>query len=325
MKIKRVVAPVLGISALLLLLVFLAACGGATDEAVEDTSDTDTGAVEDGAESETIADDAPSATGSEEDSGELPPTPETGSKVNTTRVSPTQLAASDTAVATAAPPTNRTNSETPDTISQIDLVLVIDATGSMAPELAQLKAGLDQVATEFSTLPGEPALRYGFVVYRDQDKGESTQLFALTDNWTLFAENLTSVTAVGGGNYSEDVQNGLYQAVANMHWQPAATKLLIVLGDAPPHQSIPDAPTIEETTLIAAERNITIYTIGSDGINEAGMAIFQQIAESHNGRFIYLTDMPEDMAPAATNAYATTDLPTLLVDIVTETLNDSVP
>ncbi len=324
MKIQRFFTPVIGISALLLLLIFLAACSGGADEAVQDTSGTDTEAVEDSAESEAIADDVPSATGSEEDSGEFPPTPETGSKVSATRIAPGQSSASNTAVATT-PPTNRTNSETLNTTSQIDLLLVIDATGSMASELSQLQAGLAKVAAGLATLPGTPTMRYGFVLYRDRDKGESTQLFTLTPNWALFAENLTAVTAFGGGNYPEDVNQGLYQAVTNMNWQPDATKLLILLGDAPPHLTSSVYPSLEETAVMATKRNITIYTIGSSGLDEAGAATFQQLAQNHNGRFLYLTDMPGEVPPAATAVYATTELPALLVDIVAETLNEPAP
>ncbi|MCC6605238.1 MAG: VWA domain-containing protein [Anaerolineae bacterium] len=320
MKPKRWVVPVFGISTLLALLLFLAACGGSADEAVQDTGDVDTEAVEDSAESETIADDDPSATGSEDDSGEIPPTPETGSKVSPTRVSPAQLSAVATAVATA-PPTNRTTTETANTSRQIDLVLVIDATGSMAPELSQLQAGLAEVATGFSTLPGAPTLRYGFVLYRDLDIGQSTQLFSLTDNWAQFAENLTAVTAVGGGDYPEDVNNGFYQAVASMNWQPEATKLMILLGDAPPHLASAAYPSLDETAVMATEHNITIYTIGSSGLGEGGIAAFQQLAQNHNGRFFYLAAMPGDVPAAVTAVYAITDLPTVLVDIVAETLN----
>lgn len=318
MKKKLFFATSFGLMVLFVLLVFLTACGGGTDEAVEDTSGTDTGAVEDGADTEAIADDNPSATGSEEDSGELPPTPETGSKVSATRITPAQVADTDTAVATTTPPANRINSENPSTGSTIDLVLVIDATGSMAPELNQLHASLDEVAAGFATLPGSPTLRFGYVIYRDKSKEESTQRFPLTDNWNLFAENLLTVTAVSGGDYPEDVTSGLYQAIANMNWQPDATKLLILLGDAPPQSGDQTAPTLPDTAALATERGITIYTIGSDGLDEAGTAVFQQIAQAHNGRYIYLTDTPEALPSDATTVYPITDLPTLLVDIVAE-------
>jgi hypothetical protein len=196
MKTKRWVVLVFGISTLLALLLFLAACGGSADEAVQDTGDVNTEAVEDSAESEAIADDVPSATGSEDDSGEFPPTPETGSKVSPTRVSPSPtFCGGSTAVATA-PPTNRTTAETaqhqqPNRFGPGDR-----RDRQHGPELSQLQAGLAAVAIRLSTLPGTPTLRYGLVLYRDLDNGESTQLFNLTDNWALFAENLTTVTAV---------------------------------------------------------------------------------------------------------------------------------
>lgn len=322
MKIKRWTVPILGISALLLLLAFLTACGGAIDEAVEDTSDTDTEAVEDSAESETIADDDASATGSEEDSGELPPTPEPGSKVSPTRGTPAEGPSFATAVATPVPPANRTNSEITNSVGQIDLVLVIDATGSMATELNQLKASLSLLAAEISALPGEPALRYGLVIYRDQNKAESTELFALTDSWTAFTESLVSVTAVGGGDYPEALNNGLYQAIINMNWQSEADRLIILLGDAPPNPPTPDTPTLDQVTTLARETNITIHAIASDGIDDFGSAVFQQIAENNNGRFAYLTDRPEEAPAAATAVYSTANLPALLVEIITQTVND---
>ena len=225
----------------------------------------------------------------------------------------------------STPPANRITAETANPIRQIDLVLVIDATGSMAPELRQLQAGLAEAATGFSSLPGNPTLRYGLVLYRDLDKGESTQLFGLTNNWAQFAENLTAVTAVGGGDYPEDVNNGLYQAVTSMDWQSEATKLVILLGDAPPHSANSAYPSLDETAVIAMERSITIYTIGSSGLDVADAAAFQQLAQNHNGRFIYLADIPGDVPAEATAVYAPTDLPAVLVDIVAETLNQPAP
>ena len=325
MKKKYAFASFFAASFLILLLVFLAACGGSADEAIEDTGETDTSAVEESTESDTVVDDNPSATGSEEDSGEIPPTPDIGAKVSATRVIPAQVVDSDTAVATNTPPANRSNSELPATINAIDLVLVIDGTGSMAPELNHLKTGLEAIAAGLATLPDELTLRYGYVIYRDDSKEEATQLFPLSESWSLFADNLTVVTAGGGGDYPEDVTGGLYQAITNMNWQPDATKLVILIGDAPPHLTSETSPTLEETAALATERNITIYTIGSDGLDATGTTVFQQIAQAHNGRFVFLSDAPENVEIEATAVYPSTDLPTLLVDIVTETINQSSP
>ena len=195
------------LSFILFLLLFLAACGGGEgDEAVQESSDTDAETVDDTTDSEAVADEGIGATGSEEDSGGLPPTPDTGSKVSTTRTSTEAGLSADTAVSTSTPPANRTESQEQAVITQLDIVLVLDATGSMAEELTALQASLDTIAAQLSTLPNT-TLRYGFIIYRDQAKTESTQLFNLTADWELFATNLrANVTAIGGNDYPEDLK-----------------------------------------------------------------------------------------------------------------------
>lgn len=310
------------LSLFVVLLMILTSCGGGMDEAVEDTSETDTGAIDDTTDSETIADGGTEATGSEEDSGELPPTPNTGSKANAPRATPNLVANVDSAVATQTPPTNRSDSIQITATRQLDLVLLLDATGSMADELHTLQIGLDNIAAELTSLPDNIALRYGLVVYRDQEKSDSIELFGLTDNWMSFAENLTAVMAVGGGDYPENLNGGLNQAITSMNWNPQAERLLILLGDAPPHQNIDETAPLEEMLLAAVEQNIIIFTVGSDGLNEAAAEIYQQIAEVGNGRFIFVSNSPENSQVNASVVQPITDLTNILVEIVLEVLNE---
>lgn len=313
------------LSLLVALLILLAACGGSSDEAVEDTSETDTGAVDDTTESEAIEDGDIGATGSEEDSGELPPAPNTGSKAEAPRVTPDLVANADTPVATLTPPANRSDSTQTAVARKLDVVLLLDATGSMADELNTLQTGLDDIADELTSLPDNITLRYGLVVYRDQGKSDSIQLFALTNDWDLFARNLMAVTAVGGGDYPEDLSGGLYQAVINMNWNPDADRLVILLGDAPPHLNTGETIPLEETLLMAVEQDITIFTVGSDGLNETGSAIYQQIAEVGNGRFVFVSNNPEISQTNAPVVQPVTSLTTVLIEIVLETLNEEAP
>lgn len=315
---KRFEHSQIWLSLLLVLLILLAACGGSTDEAVEDTSETDTGAVDDTTDSEAIEGGDINATGSEEDSGELPPTPVTGSKTDAPRATPNVIASNDTAVATQNPPANRSESDQPTNPRQLDLVLLLDATGSMADELNTLQAGLDEVAAELVSLPNDILLRYGFVIYRDQ----TVQLFDLTNEWTLFAENLKAVTAVGGGDYPENLNGGLFQAVNNLTWDPEAEHLLILLGDAPPHPNTSETTSLEEIVSAATEHNITIFTVGSDGLNETGVEIYQQIADMGNGRFIFISHSPENSQIDASTIHPMTNLTNVLVEITLEVLNN---
>ncbi|MCB8949025.1 MAG: VWA domain-containing protein [Ardenticatenaceae bacterium] len=305
----------------ILLILLLVACGGSADEAVEDTSTTDSGAADEATESESIADGGVSATGSEEDSGELPPTPEPGSKVESVRGTGNGIAASETAVANPTPATNRIDSGEPAAARPIDLVLLIDATGSMHQELQSLQSGLPFLADNLTSLPENTDFQFGFVLYRDRGKADSVEIFDLTDDWTLFVANLEAVTAVGGGDYAEDLDSGFYRAVTTMNWRPGAEKIIILVGDAPPQTTSNNSTPYTETLLLAAEKEIKIFTIGGDGLDENGKSIFQQIAQQSNGRFLMLTDSPETVANGETAVYPIAELPTALVDIILEVAN----
>jgi hypothetical protein len=302
----------------LLFLLFLAACGGGSDEAVEERNDTDTTAVDEATDSEAVVDSGIGATGSEEDSGSVPPTPEPGSKVSATREFTQGAVAVETAVVT---PTNRIEDQP--VANNINMVLLIDATGSMAEELNSLKAGLDTIANQINSLPESTMLRFGLVVYGDRGKAESFQIFNLTDNWNQFSESVLSITAVGGGDYAENLNEGLYQAVTNMNWQAdATTKLIVLLGDAPPHSNDPASIPYLESAGLAQAQNISLFTIGSDGLNAQGEEIYQQIAQIGNGRYIFLTNEPETQQTIRETVYKTADLTTAIVDILLEVVDE---
>ncbi|WP_420641703.1 vWA domain-containing protein [Candidatus Leptofilum sp.] len=308
---------------LLFFLLLLAACGGA-DESVEDSGEADTSTTDDSSDSEAIGDSDIGATGSEEDSGEIPPTPEPGSKVETARSTP-DPASSGLIAANPNSPADRIESVETAVTTPLDLVLLVDVTGSMASEIIHLQASLPELTTDLSALSELATLRLGLVTYRDQGKTDTTQLFDFTEDASLFANQIASLTAVGGGDYPEAVASGLDQAVFNLDWRTDSTKLLIIIGDAPPHTQNANALTYEETSQLAAEQNIFIYTIGSDGLDDAGAAIYQQIAQNGNGRFLFVTDNPENTVGEATAVYPTSQLYAVIIEIVQEVLNAQVP
>ena len=51
--------------------------------------------------------------------------------------------------------------------TQLDLLFLIDATGSMGDEIDKLKASMADMADEIARLPEQPDVRYGLVAYRD--------------------------------------------------------------------------------------------------------------------------------------------------------------
>ncbi|MEZ4591350.1 MAG: VWA domain-containing protein [Chloroflexota bacterium] len=309
---------------MLLLLLLLAACGGgAVDEAVEEVTDAGDSEVTDTSDSEAIEDGDIGATGSEEDSGELPPTPIPGSKVETSRA--TAVPADATLITANPTPANRGESAGTAVLPPLDLALLIDTTGSMANELGALQAGLPDWVAGLTALSAAGNLRLGLVTYGDAGKRDPVQLFAFTEDSALFAANVASLTAVGGGDYPEDLNAGLYQAVTGLNWRTEAVKLLVLLGDAPPQSAANSAASFEQTSALAAGQNIRLMAIGSEGLDAAGMAIYQQIAQTGNGRFYFISDDTLNSVAGATAVYPTTQLPTALTEIVQEVLNEQIP
>ena len=118
----------------------------------------------------------------------------------------------------------------------VELVIVIDATGSMQGTInASVKALQD-----FSGLMQgiSPKFRMGLVEYRDHgDMKDGAKISEpLSKNIKKIQKELSRVRAGGGGDFPEAVFAGLQAAFGKkMGWQESANKLLVVVGDAPPH------------------------------------------------------------------------------------------
>lgn len=119
-------------------------------------------------------------------------------------------------------------------IHDLDLVFVMDTTGSMRPALEDVQASLFSIVRILARL--SPSLRVGFVAYRDRGEAYVTRELPLltvdragTERLVEFARGLT---AHGGGDPPEAVSDALETALA-MRWRPDAAGRIIVIGDAP--------------------------------------------------------------------------------------------
>ena len=62
----------------------------------------------------------------------------------------------------------------------LDILFLLDATGSMADEIERIKATLLSIAARISDLPSQPDLRFGMVAYRDRGDTLVTRTFPFT-------------------------------------------------------------------------------------------------------------------------------------------------
>ena len=123
---------------------------------------------------------------------------------------------------------------------KMDLVFVIDATGSMKDDIEQLRMDLvSQLAAFKASLD---SFRVGLVFYRDYGDdfsyyGLPIKYYPFTDNLDEFTGNLNDITILGseGGDIPEAVYEGLYAGLALYTWDKDAAKKIILIGDAEPH------------------------------------------------------------------------------------------
>lgn len=171
----------------------------------------------------------------------------------------------------------------------LDLVFLVDATGSMGDEIAKLKASMRSIADQIAQLPGQPDLCFGLVAYRDRTDAFVTRTHDLTDRLGDFQQALARLQAHDGGDYPEALNEALAEAVHGVSWRGAGTTRLVVLvGDAPPHLDY-GGPQYDETIAAALARGIKLHAVGASGLDAQGESVFRQMAQWSGGRFVFLT------------------------------------
>ncbi|MEP6824113.1 MAG: hypothetical protein ABI919_04800, partial [Ramlibacter sp.] len=103
--------------------------------------------------------------------------------------------------------------------ARLDLVFLIDATGSMADEIGKLKATLQSIAAEMARLPSQPDLCFGLVAYRDKGDAFLLRSHDFTNDLGAFQGVLNNLQAGGGGDYPEAMNEALHETVHNLSWR----------------------------------------------------------------------------------------------------------
>jgi Mg-chelatase subunit ChlD len=173
--------------------------------------------------------------------------------------------------------------------TRLDLVFLVDATGSMADEIRKLRDSMLAMAAQIGALPGRPSICYGLVAYRDRGDAFFVRAQDFTDDLDAFQHSLAALRADGGGDMPEALNEALHTAVHRLSWRGGdATRLVVLLADAPPHLDY-GAPTYDDDAQGALARGIKLLTIGASGLDPTGEYVFRQLAQLTGGRFVFLT------------------------------------
>ncbi len=171
----------------------------------------------------------------------------------------------------------------------LDLMFVIDTTGSMSDELTYLEAELTDFVQRVKGIGIDLRLSVNF--YRDEGDAYEVRSFPFTRNMSQVQSQLSDQSAGGGGDYPEALAAALDDAVHNHQWsENARARLLFPLLDAPPHQTESNIALLQEVTAQAAKDGIRILPIGASGVDASTEFLLRSLDIMTGGTYIFLTD-----------------------------------
>src|SRR5690606_739428 len=172
-------------------------------------------------------------------------------------------------------------------VTKLDLMLVIDTTGSMGDEIAYLQAELRSIIAAITAKHRDLDIRIGFVFYRDLGDDYITRTIAFDRDIGRAQGVLAQQYASGGGDYPEAMDQALIRAVGQ-NWRPDAVKSLLLVADAPPHDEL------FARTWAAAEaaraRRIHITPVAASGVADEAEYAMRAMAAVTQSRYLFLTD-----------------------------------
>lgn len=116
----------------------------------------------------------------------------------------------------------------------LDIVLTFDSTGSMQGEIDQVKGQLRRIGSTLLKLV--PKARISICTYRDRGDVYIVRGLPLTNDLQQIENYLSDIQAGGGGDTPEAVHDGLRWSIEQNSFRQKARKVILVFGDAPPHQ-----------------------------------------------------------------------------------------
>jgi Mg-chelatase subunit ChlD len=173
---------------------------------------------------------------------------------------------------------------------EMDIVFVLDATGSMAYTIA---AACDKVADLAFDLRNRTVdVRYAAICYRDPvDTKDRHEVFDLTDNAELLSSWLEGIAATGGGDGPEDFVGALQLAFNNITWREGSKRALIWIADAPAHgrrycgfdNHQEEEPKLEPLVASLGDQKFYFVGMSLNGGANVSFAAMKAIYEAHGG------------------------------------------
>lgn len=204
---------------------------------------------------------------------------------------------------------------------KLDIMFMVDTTGSMSDELKYLQVEIDDVIGRIGKDNGDLPIRTSVNFYRDEGDDYVVRTYPFRNNVKIVQDSLSDQSAHGGGDYPEAVHTALDKAINSHAWCEDSTKIMFLVLDAPPHKE--KSEEYLKAISQCAEQGIRLIPVASSGVDEGTEYILRSSALITGGKYVFLTDDSgvglSHKKPSA-DSYAVKKLNDIMVKLVSEYL-----
>lgn len=174
-----------------------------------------------------------------------------------------------------------------DQVPEIEVVFVLDTTGSMGGLIATAKEKIWSIATTMAQANQAPRISMGLVGYRDRGDSYVTRTVDLSTDLDSMYATLMDFQADGGGDGPESVNAALEAAVNEMSWSqnPNSYKAIFLVGDAPPHMDYQGEAQYPSIVAAAKGKGIVVNAIQCGNVPQTA-DYWSEIARLGHGRYL---------------------------------------
>lgn len=175
---------------------------------------------------------------------------------------------------------------------KLDLMFMIDTTGSMGDELSYLQEELKDVILRVSSNQNNNMdIRLSVNFYRDHQDEYTVRYYKFNNDIDEAVKKLSEQYAYGGGDYPEAVDEAFENGIDTHQWEEDSVKLMFFVLDAPPHSDREGSVERMHNTLKnASEKGVRVMPIASSGVDKETEYLMRTLAVTTGGTYIFLTN-----------------------------------
>ncbi len=167
----------------------------------------------------------------------------------------------------------------------LQVLFIVDTTGSMADEIAYLQKDFSAIAERV----GADGVQWSASFYRDEGDEYVTRHSGFSSDVAEVQRRINGEYADGGGDTPEAVAQVLTECLTDRSdWDENCAKLAFLIFDAPPHEG--REAELQAAVKAAAEKGVKLIPVVASNAERDTELFGRALAILTNGSYVFLTD-----------------------------------